>query len=139
MIDPYVEANRALLLSRSQTGKAKYGTDLTRDDLTDEQWLQHAIEEALDFANYLQVIKARLRNNASKRIEESGGEPKPKDPLSLLPIVVGGWYRLRNGEHAKIERDDGSVIPFRSTDGLWFYPDGQSMGGHSFDILERIA
>lgn len=58
--DPYVEANRALLLSRSQTGQAKYGTDLTRGDLTPEQWVQHAIEELLDAANYLQRIKANM-------------------------------------------------------------------------------
>lgn len=60
MTDPYVEANRALLLSRSQTGQAKYGTDLTRGDLTPEQWVQHAIEECLDLANYLQRIKANM-------------------------------------------------------------------------------
>lgn len=55
--DPYVEANVELLRARAAAGLEKYGVDLTRGDLTQEQWIQHAIEEALDLANYLQRIK----------------------------------------------------------------------------------
>lgn len=56
MTDPIVEAVRQKLLDRSQAGIAKYGTMLTRDDLTRDDWLLHAQEEALDLANYLQVL-----------------------------------------------------------------------------------
>lgn len=56
MTDPIVESVRQKLLDRSQAGIAKYGTMLTRDDLTRADWLLHAQEEALDLANYLQVL-----------------------------------------------------------------------------------
>lgn len=56
MTDPVVEQVRAKLLARSQAGIAKYGTMLDRQDLTRLDWLRHAQEEALDLANYLQVL-----------------------------------------------------------------------------------
>ena len=54
--DPIVEAVRAKLLHRSQVGIAKYGVTLARPDLTRLDWLRHAQEEALDLANYLEVL-----------------------------------------------------------------------------------
>jgi hypothetical protein len=42
-----------LLRSRSDTGIRKYGTTLDRTDLSVKQWIDHAIEEALDLALYL--------------------------------------------------------------------------------------
>lgn len=54
--DPIVESVRKKLLDRSQTGINKYGTMLNRTDLTRLQWLKHAQEEALDLANYLEVL-----------------------------------------------------------------------------------
>ena len=50
----------AMLHEREQRGRAKYGVTLDRTDLTTDQWLQHAIEEALDFAAYLQGLKRTL-------------------------------------------------------------------------------
>lgn len=43
----------ALLHERHAKGLEKYGVTLDRDDLTPEQWAQHAIEEMLDGAGYL--------------------------------------------------------------------------------------
>ncbi len=54
--DPVVEQVRQKLLTRSQVGISKYGTTLQRPDLTRLDWLRHAQEEALDLANYLQVL-----------------------------------------------------------------------------------
>lgn len=54
--DPVVEANRRLLLERSQVGISKYGTTLADAGLTRAQLLQHGLEEALDLANYLQTL-----------------------------------------------------------------------------------
>lgn len=54
-LDPVVEANRALLLQRSQVGIAKYGVTLGDSGLTERQLVVHALEEALDLANYLQA------------------------------------------------------------------------------------
>jgi len=58
--DPVVEANRQLLLDRSRVGVAKYGVTLGASGLTHRQLLQHALEEALDLANYLQTIIQKL-------------------------------------------------------------------------------
>jgi hypothetical protein len=49
-----------LLKTRSETGIRKYGTTLDRTDLSVKQWIDHAIEEALDYALYLQKIKDSL-------------------------------------------------------------------------------
>jgi len=42
---------------RAKIGKEKYGTDLDRDDLTLNEWLQHAQEEHMDAILYLEKIK----------------------------------------------------------------------------------
>lgn len=57
--DRNVEAVVQLLRSRSEAGLHKYGVTTERSDLTTSQWLRHAQEEALDLANYLQVLIAR--------------------------------------------------------------------------------
>lgn len=49
-----------LLKSRSETGIRKYGTTLDLTDLEVKQWIDHAIEEALDLALYLQKVKDTL-------------------------------------------------------------------------------
>ena len=43
--------------SRRDKGRAKYGTTMERTDLTPPQWIQHAQEEALDLAVYLEKLK----------------------------------------------------------------------------------
>jgi vacuolar-type H+-ATPase subunit D/Vma8 len=53
--DTNVEKNRQLLLDRSIVGKKKYGMTTCTNPLTHKQWLRHALEEALDMANYLQA------------------------------------------------------------------------------------
>ena len=47
---------------RSRIGILKYNTTLDRDDLSLEQWLSHAIEEAMDLTLYLTKIKRELKN-----------------------------------------------------------------------------
>jgi len=47
------------LAARSTIGQLKYGTKLTRTDLTVWDWLNHAQEEAMDLANYLEVLIQR--------------------------------------------------------------------------------
>lgn len=65
--DRVVEAVRADLLRRSQLGIQKYGMTLGRDDLTLKQWLQHAYEEALDFANYLKRAIIEIEHNEGEQ------------------------------------------------------------------------
>jgi len=43
----------------------EYGTTMDRKDLTEQEWLQHAYEEALDLAIYLKkIIKTKQDENA---------------------------------------------------------------------------
>lgn len=51
----------ALMRRRADKGKQTYGTTMDRDDLTTEEWFDHAIEEALDLAIYLTKIKKELQ------------------------------------------------------------------------------
>lgn len=46
--------------SRREHGLAKYGVGVERTDLTLQQWLQHAKEEAMDLAVYLERIQKEL-------------------------------------------------------------------------------
>ncbi len=54
--DPVVEEVREKLRVRSEAGIRKYGCTMERPDLTEIQWLNHALEEALDLAIYLQRL-----------------------------------------------------------------------------------
>lgn len=45
-----------LNLQRAEFGLKKYGVGLDRKDLKEPQWLLNALEEALDLANYLEVV-----------------------------------------------------------------------------------
>lgn len=62
LVDPIVEAVRTKLLQRSQVGLKKYGIGLNRIDLNTLQWLIHAQEEAMDLANYLEVLIQKEQN-----------------------------------------------------------------------------
>ena len=44
------------ILERSKAGEAKYGGTMERNDLSRLEWLQHAKEEAMDLAVYLQKL-----------------------------------------------------------------------------------
>lgn len=52
----------ALMRRRADIGKQTYGTTMDRNDLTTEEWLDHAIEEALDLAIYLTKVKRDLKD-----------------------------------------------------------------------------
>ena len=54
--DLVVEKNRQLLLDRSKVGISKYGVTVDGNNLSEKQWLQHALEETLDLANYIQKL-----------------------------------------------------------------------------------
>jgi hypothetical protein len=55
------------LLSREDKGLKEYGTTMDRTDLSEQDWLQHAYEEALDLAIYLKkIIKTKQNENAKR-------------------------------------------------------------------------
>jgi hypothetical protein len=55
--DSVVDSIVDKFIQRSQVGKAKYGTDLDRQDLGLYDWCEHAIEEAMDLILYLRKVQ----------------------------------------------------------------------------------
>jgi hypothetical protein len=56
------------LISREEKGLKQYGTTMDRTDLSEEDWLQHAYEEALDLSIYLKKIIKTKQNALSKKL-----------------------------------------------------------------------
>ncbi len=54
--DPIVLQNCIELLERSKIGVEKYGTTLSDANLSQNELIQHALEESLDLSNYLRTI-----------------------------------------------------------------------------------
>lgn len=54
--DDVVISNCIALLERSQIGVQKYGTTLSDANLSQNDLIQHALEESLDLSNYLRTI-----------------------------------------------------------------------------------
>ena len=46
---------------RAETGLKKYGVTLDRTDLSEEQWLQHLLEEVCDAGGYIIAAQHRAR------------------------------------------------------------------------------
>jgi hypothetical protein len=74
------------ILDRAGHGFNKYGKTVERSDLTSFEWVQHAKEEAMDLAVYLERIKQRLSCPLSEddfalllsfidEVKETGYEP----------------------------------------------------------------
>ena len=47
------------LISREKIGRAKYGTTVDKANISEKEWMQHAYEEALDFAIYLKRLMSK--------------------------------------------------------------------------------
>jgi succinate dehydrogenase flavin-adding protein (antitoxin of CptAB toxin-antitoxin module) len=58
--DKYVQRVKEKFEQRSQIGIKKYNTTLEREDIDLIGWINHAQEEAMDLALYLERIKAEL-------------------------------------------------------------------------------
>jgi len=56
-VDSVVFSIISQFVNRAKFGKAKYGTDLDRTDLSILDWIQHAKEEHMDAILYLEKIK----------------------------------------------------------------------------------
>lgn len=60
--DTIVEAIVDKFKERSEVGIKKYNTTLDREDFTTEQWIDSAIEEAMDMILYLERLKRDITN-----------------------------------------------------------------------------
>lgn len=56
-MDSIIEEVLMRIKIRAALGIDTYGTTMDRTDITQKQWLDHAIEEALDLAIYLTKLK----------------------------------------------------------------------------------
>lgn len=72
-----MQSNVLALLRRDAVGQKKYGCTMDRQDLSTSDWLQHALEETLDLANYL---RAAINKEATNPHGEN--TPKEKAPLA---------------------------------------------------------
>jgi hypothetical protein len=59
--DSYVQIVKAKFEERSQRGMQKYGTNLEREDLNLQEWLNHLQEELMDATLYVERLKAELK------------------------------------------------------------------------------
>jgi hypothetical protein len=55
--DSIVDSVVDKFIDRARVGKAKYGTDLDREDYSLSEWLTHLQEELMDAVNYIERIK----------------------------------------------------------------------------------
>jgi len=58
--DPIVANVLKRMSARSKEGIEKYGCTMMREDVTTVQWIDHAIEELLDGAIYLERLKLNI-------------------------------------------------------------------------------
>jgi hypothetical protein len=96
MKDPIVEAVREKLLSRSEVGIKKYGTDMTRTDLTIINWLTHLQEELLDSSVYLERIMSEYEA-AKQSVLEATPVLNTLESSSGTLCPVCGYYCLGKG------------------------------------------
>jgi hypothetical protein len=58
--DSIVDSVIDQFIDRAQFGKAKYNTDLDREDLSVPDWIEHAQQELMDGILYLEKLKKIL-------------------------------------------------------------------------------
>jgi len=61
--DPVVLDVCMRLIERSIIGEKKYDTTLDKNNLPLSDWLNHAFEEVLDFANYIEKTRKQLQES----------------------------------------------------------------------------
>lgn len=76
--DQIVKSVLAKYVERSNAGLKKYGTPLTRNDLTLDQWITHLQEELMDATLYLERIKKEIELHYVKGFSDGYREASKK-------------------------------------------------------------
>lgn len=84
--DPIVERNVSLLRQRSTVGAQKYGATLADNKLPLRALLNHALEEALDQANYLQAAMAEI-DSAAPQVQAYRNDPVVQGMADCMDMV----------------------------------------------------
>ena len=87
--DPITEALAAELHARAARGVIKYGVSVTNNPLTPREWIQHAKEEALDLATYLERL-IRIEQ------ERTGADPSGYAPIRVRVRLASGDVVVRD-------------------------------------------
>jgi hypothetical protein len=121
---------------RRDAGRKKYGTSMEREDLTIEQWTQHAKEEALDFAIYLEKLKRELEARQGRQREDA--ESVKLDGTEGLG-TFGGESRAADFEFADYGLDLGKVsvhglTPNQAIQLACILVDHLVCNGHDFEL-----
>jgi hypothetical protein len=61
--DPIVQNIIKEFEQRSEIGQKKYGTTLSENNLTPEEWIEHAKQELMDCILYLETLKGRIKQS----------------------------------------------------------------------------
>jgi len=86
IMDSINEGVIAKLKQRAKIGHAKYGVTMDREDLTMQQWLQHAQDEVMDAAVYLEKL---IRVNGTCRWG-------PSWPTGQFPTACDNVFEFTN-------------------------------------------
>ena len=68
--DPIVATVMKRMSDRSEEGMKKYGCTMMRDDVTTVGWIDHAIEELLNAAVYLERLKLNLTSFRFNNVDD---------------------------------------------------------------------
>ena len=68
--DPIVATVIKRMSDRSEEGMKKYGCTMMRDDVTTVGWIDHAIEELLDAAVYLERLNLNLTSFRFNNVDD---------------------------------------------------------------------
>lgn len=61
--DPIVQTIIKEFEERSEIGQKKYGTTLAGNNLTPEEWIEHAKQELMDCILYLETLKGQIKRD----------------------------------------------------------------------------
>ena len=59
--DSVVRRVNEKFVSRAEVGYNKYNATMDRDDLTTEEWIDHAMEEMMDMLLYMEKLRVELK------------------------------------------------------------------------------
>ena len=62
--DSIVKSINEKLVDRAEVGYNKYNATMDRDDLTTDEWINHAMEEMMDMLLYMEKLRVELKDKA---------------------------------------------------------------------------
>ena len=90
--DSIVQTVVEKFVSRAEFGRKKYGKTMDRDDLTTDEWICHAVEEAMDMILYLSKLQIELQ----KRVPQSQNVVSEQIPAVGFqsPEIMAYWENM---------------------------------------------